>query len=90
MRAVEKIRKRGLDFLDVLLTYYELLKDHFPQIEENIKDLQNNFLKSSSNFYCFSNELSLADLFLIPQIYNGDRFGVNRKALPLLEKINTV
>lgn len=51
-----------------------------------------NFLKSSSNnssnSYCFSNKLSLADLFLIPQIYNGNRFGVDRKALPLLEKIN--
>ena len=51
------------------------------------------FLKSSSNksdsgLYCFSNELSLADLFLIPQIYNANRFGVDMKALTLLEKIN--
>ena len=36
VRAVEKIRKRGVDFLDVPLTYYEPLKDRLPQIEENI------------------------------------------------------
>ena len=51
-----------------------------------------NFLKSSdsnsSDSYCFSNELSLADLFLIPQIYNAHRFGVDRKLFPLLQKIN--
>ena len=31
---------------------------------------------------------SLADLFLIPQIYNAHRFGVDRKPFPLLQKIN--
>jgi len=44
VRAVEKLRKRGVDFLDVPLTYYEPLKDRLPQIEENIKDLQNNLI----------------------------------------------
>ena len=51
------------------------------------------FLKSKARgetnlLYCFSNQLSLADLFLIPQIYNAHRFGVDMKTLPLLQQIN--
>jgi len=47
------------------------------------------FLKSEkSDFFCFSNKLTLADLFLIPQIYNAVRFNLNIKEFPLLHRIN--
>jgi len=49
--------------------------------------LKNNSHKSSG-LYCFYDELSLADLFLIPQIYNAHRFDLDMKKYPLLEKIN--
>jgi len=44
--------------------------------------------KRHSYSYCFFNTLSLADLFLIPQIYNAHRFGVEMQNFPLLEGIN--
>ena len=47
-----------------------------------------DFLKSKAGSFCFSDKLSLADLFLIPQIYNANRFEVDMKAFPLLQKIN--
>ena len=47
-----------------------------------------DFLKSKAGSFCFSDELSLADLFLIPQLYNANRFDVNIKQFPILERIN--
>ena len=46
------------------------------------------FLKSKAGSFCFSNQMTLADLFLIPQIYNAVRFGVDIKEFPILQKIN--
>lgn len=46
------------------------------------------FLKNQSKTFCFGDQLSLADLFLIPQLYNARRFEVDTKAFPTLEKIN--
>ena len=54
------------------------------------KGLENceNFLQSHSRSFCFGDSLSLADLFLIPQLYNARRFEVDTKNLTTLEKIN--
>ena len=57
-------------------------------LKSSVSNSSNNSSNDSFNSYCFSNELSLADLFLIPQIYNANRFGVDMKTLPLLQKIN--
>ena len=46
------------------------------------------FLKNQSGAFCFSNQITLADLFLIPQLYNANRFQVNTQMFPTLEKIN--
>lgn len=37
--------------------------------------------------YCLGDSLSLADIFLVPQVYNAHRFGVNMEALPSCEAI---
>ena len=47
-----------------------------------------SFLKTRAKSFCFENKLSLADLFLIPQMYNAKRFKINTKSFPTLEKIN--
>ena len=47
-----------------------------------------SFLKNKSGEFCFSNQVTLADLFLIPQLYNAKRFQVDVKPFPILEKIN--
>ena len=47
-----------------------------------------SFLKSRAKTFCFGDELSLADCFLIPQIYNAERFKVDMKEFPTLERVN--
>ncbi len=45
---------------------------------------ENNF----SGPYCLGGELSMADVCLIPQIYNAERFGFSMEAYPRLVEIN--
>lgn len=44
--------------------------------------------KHSSGNFCFGDEVSMADICLIPQIYNAERFGVDLTSYPTLMKIN--
>ena len=46
------------------------------------------FLQNTAGSFCFADQITLADLFLIPQIYNARRFNVDSAEFPLLEKIN--
>ncbi|RYG51407.1 maleylacetoacetate isomerase, partial [archaeon] len=39
--------------------------------------------------YCVGDELTLADVFLVPQVYNAVRFGVDLTAFPILNRIRT-
>ncbi|MEE2744426.1 MAG: maleylacetoacetate isomerase [Bdellovibrionota bacterium] len=41
-----------------------------------------------SGKFCLGDNLTAADLFLIPQVYNGKRFGVDLSGLPIISKIN--
>ncbi len=45
-------------------------------------------LENTSGSYCFGNQLSLADVFLVPQVYNANRFHVPLDDFPLIQKIN--
>ena len=36
--------------------------------------------------FCFGKSPGMADLFLIPQLYNAERFGLKAKDFPILEK----
>ena len=45
-------------------------------------------LKTHSNSFCFGDQLSLADVFLIPQLYSAKRFGIDITQFPTLDKIN--
>ncbi len=44
--------------------------------------------KDISGPYCLGGELSMADVCLIPQIYNADRFGFSMASYPRLLEIN--
>ena len=48
----------------------------------------NVILKPVAKNFCFGNQLSMADVFLIPQLYNALRFGVDLEPFPLLKKIH--
>jgi maleylacetoacetate isomerase/maleylpyruvate isomerase len=45
-------------------------------------------LQSTSGNYCFDNDVTLADVFLVPQVYNANRFKVDINDFPLIQKIN--
>ena len=57
-------------------------------IEKGLKSCS-DFLESHAEKFCFGNTLSLADCFLIPQIYSAERFKVDIKKFPVLAKINS-
>ena len=44
-------------------------------------------LKSTAGKYCFGYTVTLADLCLIPQVYNAKRFNISLKQFPTIEKI---
>ncbi len=47
-----------------------------------------SLLKSTAKTYCVGDTLTLADLCLVPQIYNAQRFKVDISTLPVISRIN--
>jgi len=47
-----------------------------------------NLLKRTHGKYCFGDEVTAADLFLIPQVFSAQRFKVDLTPYPLVMKIN--
>ena len=47
-----------------------------------------NFLQKTHGKYCFGDEVTAADLFLIPQVFSAQRFKVDLTDYPLIRKIN--
>jgi maleylacetoacetate isomerase/maleylpyruvate isomerase len=44
-------------------------------------------LKSTSGDYCYKNQITIADLCLVPQVYNANRFGVDMSQYPIITAI---
>ena len=58
--------------------------------ETNIKGLTvfETLLKESAGKYCVGDEVTLADAFLIPQLYNAMRFGLEEATeFPTIHKV---
>ncbi len=47
-----------------------------------------NFLRKTYGSFCFGNEVTAADLFLIPQVFSAQRFKIDMSAYPIITKIN--
>lgn len=45
-------------------------------------------IAATSGLYSFGDSITMADLFLIPQCYNADRFALDWSPFPLIKKIN--
>ena len=43
---------------------------------------------SGAGLYCVGDQVTMADLFLVPQVYNARRWGVDMSAFPLIEAID--
>ena len=56
-------------------------------IERGIRIFEQSVAKHAGDF-SFGNDLSMADLCLIPQVYNAKRFGVDMSDFPIVSRIN--
>ncbi len=57
-------------------------------IHKGFSALENELKKSSSYDYCFGNTPSLADIYLVPQMYNAKRFNCDLSDFPRLINID--
>lgn len=67
---------------ETLQWYFHWLKEGFDTLEKLISE------KSINGEYCFGDSITLADICLIPQIYNAFRFGFPMERYPTLLSIN--
>ncbi|KAF9145783.1 Glutathione S-transferase zeta-1 [Mortierella sp. GBA39] len=58
---------------------------HF--LAEGFKALE-TMLQKTAGVYSFGDSITMADLALVPQVYNGVRFGVDMSAFPIISRIN--
>lgn len=63
--------------------YHHWLKEGFDAFEKHLKSI------GYKNKFCFGSEISLADICLIPQVYNAHRFKFPMDNYPLINEINT-
>lgn len=66
----------------VLDWYHHWLKAGFDAFEEQLTRLERN------KPICFGSEITLADVCLIPQVYNAKRFHFNMANYPIINEIN--
>uniref|UniRef100_A0A3Q2XCJ2 Maleylacetoacetate isomerase n=1 Tax=Hippocampus comes TaxID=109280 RepID=A0A3Q2XCJ2_HIPCM len=45
-------------------------------------------LKQTAGKYCVGDEISMADICLVPQVYNAERFQVNMSLYPTIQRLN--
>ncbi|CEK10164.1 maleylacetoacetate isomerase [Legionella hackeliae] len=62
--------------------YHHWLKLGFDTLEKKLQDLPHK------HQFCYGSEPSMADICLIPQVYNAHRFGFSMDAYPLINEIN--
>ncbi|WP_019217617.1 maleylacetoacetate isomerase [Legionella tunisiensis] len=78
------------------------LREQFQADEQQIQDWYHHWLKLGfealeqrlqmiphKNQFCYGNEVSMADICLIPQVYNANRFGFSMANYPIISEINT-
>ncbi|KAL4160204.1 hypothetical protein PRNP1_000775 [Phytophthora ramorum] len=56
-------------------------------IERGFKALERELVETAG-IYCFGDEVTLADLYLQPQVYNADRVGVDMVKYPTIARIS--
>lgn len=62
--------------------YHHWLKEGFDALEQRLCDLPRE------DDVCFGNHISMADICLIPQVYNAKRFNFSMNDYPIINKIN--
>ncbi len=69
--------------------YSHWITEGFTALEKLLSAKEKARLTTQSNPFCLGDKPTLADVYLIPQIYNAQRFGVDLTAFTRLMAINT-
>lgn len=76
------VNDMGADETEKLKWYHHWLTQGFNGIEQR---LENN---SNTRDFCFGESVSMADICLIPQVYNAKRFEFSLNDYPAIQRIN--
>ena len=83
LRVLEQLRQQfKADEKQVQEWYHLWLKNGFDAFENRLQQLPRK------NPVCYGSEVTLADICLIPQVYNAHRFKFPMSAYPLINEIN--
>jgi maleylacetoacetate isomerase len=55
-------------------------------IEKGLRSVEKR-LRYTAGQYCFANEITMADVCLVPQVYNALRYSIDLNAFPLIKQI---
>ncbi len=80
LRVLKYLKGLEINQTDVDEWYHHWIHKGFTAIEKQ--------LKSTCGLYCFGNDVTVADIFLVAQVYNANRFKVSLDDYPLIAKIN--
>lgn len=73
-------KKEKLNGLNVLFTNQDFITSGFIALEK--------MLSKYSGQFCIGNQITMADAFLVPQVYNAVRWGVDMSQFPLIDGID--
>ena len=83
LRVLSQIKAQfNANEADVIAWYHRWLKPGFDAFEAQLKTM------NQSGPYCFGGKLTLADLCLIPQVFNAHRYNFPMDNYPLINAIN--
>ncbi|ARG97115.1 maleylacetoacetate isomerase [Legionella micdadei] len=82
LRVLERLRGEfNADEQQILGWYHHWLKLGFDALENRLEAMPHK------NKVCYGNEVSMADVCLIPQVYNAHRFNFSMENYPLINEI---
>lgn len=82
LRIKEYLQQEGWSEENILTWYHHWLKKGFDAFEENLTEKH-----TSKGHFCLGERISIADICLIPQVYNALRFKFNMQDYPKIMNI---
>ena len=83
LRVLQQLREQfQASEAQVMEWYHHWLKKGFDAIENTLSKIPRK------NHVCYGKDVSLADICLVPQVYNAARFNFSMEAYPLIRDIN--
>ncbi len=83
LRVLQQLKQQFAATENQVLTWYHhWLKKGFDSVEQSLQKLPRK------KPVCYGHDATLADVCLIPQVYNANRFGFSMENYPLINEIN--